>query len=171
MADRVPAFIAIGGRPNAALFAELVEAVQVEGLSLDWGGEPFEPEHRHIAEPLTLYAESVAWGRFDTLEAFCVKHGLPFVRWAGGYPGQWSPERIVFRGTGEPASYMVDESDRVVIDRIHVEQIGSVAALLGYFQGAEFDVPPLVLEGDPVVPEGGATVAANAPVQEETDHG
>ncbi|NYF33621.1 hypothetical protein [Sphingopyxis sp. JAI108] len=171
MADRVPAFIAIGGRLDAALFSELVETVQAEGLSLDWGGEPFEPEHRQIAEPLTLYAENVAWGRFDALEPFCVAHGLPFVRWAGGCPGQWSPERIVYRGSGEPASYMVDESDRVVIDRYHVEQIGSVDALLSYFEGAGFDVPPLVLAGDPDVSADRETVAGDPSLGEKASHG
>jgi hypothetical protein len=149
MADRVPASILIGGDISAALFAELLHIIAFEGLSPEWGGEPFDPGSRVIGEPLALFDESCAWGEIDNLEAFCVEHGLPFVRWSGSYPGEWSPERLVFRGTGTVDSYMIDESDRVLLDRRLLNDLGSIAAALAYFDAAEFAVPPLVVEGDP----------------------
>lgn len=149
MADRVPASIQIGGDISAAVFAELLHIIAFEGLSPEWGGEPFEPESRVIGEPLALFDESCAWGKIDNLEAFCVEHGLPFVRWSGSYPGEWSPERLIFRGSGTVDSYMVDESDRVLIDRRLLSDLGTIAAAMAYFDAAEFAVPPLVVEGDP----------------------
>lgn len=149
MADRVPASILIGGKMSAALFADFLSAIAFEGLSAEWGGEPFTVEQRVVGEPLALFDESCAWGRIDHLEAFCTRQGLPFVRWSGSYPGEWSPERLVFRGSGTVDSYMVDESDRVLLDRRLLAEFGSVEAALAYFDAAEFEVPPLVVEGDP----------------------
>lgn len=150
MADRVPASIRIGGSVSAATFAELLHVIAFEGLSAEWGGEHFDPASRVIGEPLALFDESCAWGKIDNLEAFCVEKGLPFVRWSGSYPGEWSPERLVFRGSGTVDSYMVDESDRVLLDRRLLADLGSVEAALAYFDAAGFEVPPLVVEGDPL---------------------
>lgn len=149
MADRVPASIHIGGEISAAVFAELLHIIAFEGLSPEWGGEPFDAKSRIVGEPLALFDESCAWGKIDNLEAFCVEHGLPFVRWSGSYPGEWSPERLIFRGSGTVDSYIVDESDRVLVDRRLLSDLGSVEAALAYFDAAEFEVPPLVVEGDP----------------------
>ena len=150
MADRVPASIHIGGEISAAVFAELLHIIAFEGLSPEWGGEPFDPRNRVGGKPLALFDESCAWGKIDNLEAFCVEHGLPFVRWSGSYPGEWSPERLIFRGSGTVDSYIVDESDRVLVDRRRLSDLGSIEAALAYFDAAEFEVPPLVVEGDPL---------------------
>lgn len=168
MANRVPASILIGGQVTPDVFRALTQKIQFEGLAIEWGGENFEARHRVVGEPLALFDEECAWGQFDELEAFCVEHRLPFLRWAGGYPGEWSPERLVFRGDGKPDSYMVDESDNVVIDRRMIVEFGSVAAALGYFDAAEYDVPPLVVEGDPPP---AAPAPAMVPGQEEKSHG
>lgn len=149
MANRVPASILIGGDISTAVFAELLHIIAFEGLSPEWGGEPFDAESRVVGEPLALFDESCAWGKIDNLEAFCVEHGLAFVRWSGSYPGEWSPERLIFRGNGAVDSYFVDESDRVLIDRRLLSDLGSVEAALAYFDAAEYQVPPLVVEGDP----------------------
>ena len=149
MADRVPASIQIGGNISAAVFAELLHIIAFEGLSPEWGGEPFDICQRTVGEPLALFDESCAWGKIDNLEAFCVEQGLPFVRWSGSYPGEWSPERLVFRGTGTVDSYMIDESDRVLLDRRLLNDLGSIEAAMVYFDAAEFAMPPLVVEGDP----------------------
>lgn len=169
MANRVPASILIGGLVTPDLFSALVEKIQFEGLAVQWGGEIFDASHRSIGEPLALFDEECAWGQFDTLEPFCIEHGLPFIRWAGGYPGEWSPERLIFRGDGQPDSYMVDESDRVVIDRHMIVELGSVEAALGYFEAAEFEIPPLVVEGDPPPPT--LAAAAVPGPSGETHHG
>src|SRR3546814_15087126 len=84
---------------SAAVFAELLHIIAFEGLSPEWGGEPFDAESRVVGQPLALFDESCAWGKIDNLEAFCVEHGLPFVRWSGSYPR--SEER---RGGKECAS-------------------------------------------------------------------
>lgn len=152
MANRVPASILIGGQVKPDLLSELVEKIRFEGLAVEWGGETFDARHRIVGEPLALFDEECAWGQFDELEAFCVEHKLPFVRWAGGYPGEWSPERLIFRGDGPPDSYMIDEAGNVVIDRHMIVELGSVEAVLGYFEAAEFEIPPLVMEGDPSAP-------------------
>jgi len=149
MADRVSILITIGGRLSAEAFGELVEIINIEDLSTEWDGPDFEAGHRELGEPLSLYAHEVAWGRAETLENFCAERGLPFARWSGGYPGQWSAERVVFRGAGEPDSYMCDENDRIMIDQHVVKERGSVEAILAYFEEADFEVPPLVVEGDP----------------------
>jgi len=150
MADRVPASIRIGGTISAATYAELLVVIAFEGLSEEWGGAYFDPASRVIGEPLALFDESCAWGKIDTLESFCVENSLPFVRWAGSYPGEWSPERLVFRGSGAVDSYMVDESDRVLLDRRLLADLGSLEAAFAYFDAAGFEVPPLAVEGDPV---------------------
>jgi hypothetical protein len=116
-----------------------------------------------VGEPLELFANEVAWGKVEALETFCHDHGLPYRFWAGGFLAEWSAERIVFRGEGAPDSFIVDEADRVLIDRHEVGRRGSVDAVLAYFDEAEFIVPPLVVEGDPEI-----GVAATA---QEVAHG
>lgn len=44
---------------------------------------------------------------------------------------------------------MCDENDRIMIDKHVVTDRGSIDAVLAYFEEAEFEVPPLVVEGDP----------------------
>lgn len=166
MADRVPASILIGGDISAAVFAELLHIIAFEGLSSEWGGEPFDAASRVPGEPLALFDESCAWGKIDNLEAFCVEKSLPFVRWSGSYPGEWSPERLVYRGSGTVDSYMIDESDRVLIDRRLLSDLGSIEAVRAYFDGAEFAVPPLVVEGDPPPVPAESTAASG-----EASHG
>lgn len=146
MADRVSALIVVGGTITAPDYAELAGIIADEGLSIEWDGEQFEPDHRTIGEPLSLYAHEVPWGRFEALEEWCVEKKLPFSRWSGAYGGQWGAERVVFAGEGEPTSYAADEDDYVVIGRGTVEKLGSIEAIIDYFDAADFTVPPLVLE-------------------------
>lgn len=148
MADRVDASITVGGTLSEALFTELIDHIQNEDLGLDWG-EP-SPESGAIptGKPLALYAHEVAWGRFDDLETWCRDNTVPFVRWSGSYPGGWGAERVVFNGSGEPRSFAADEEDRILIVRETVERLGSMPAILAYFDEAEFAVPPLVIVTD-----------------------
>lgn len=145
MADRVSASITVGGTMNPATYAELADVIASEGLSIEWDGDPFDPDHRTAGEPLRLYAHEVAGGRFEQLEAWCVDRSIPFARWCGGYGGEWNPERLVYSGVGHPQSYDADENDRILIDRGDVERLGSIAALLAHFAAADFAVPPLVI--------------------------
>lgn len=148
MANRVSASIELGGMLSANNYAELVETIADEGLSIEWDGEPFEPHHRTEGQSLSLYAHDVAWGRFDALETWCVTMCIPFVRWSGAYSGQWGAERVVFTGDGDPQSYAADEDDYVVIGRGTVDKLGSFDAIIAYFDAADFKVPPLVIEGE-----------------------
>ena len=149
MADRVSASITLGGVLAPIAYAELVDVIASEDLSTEWDGDPFEPDQRTEGEPLRLVAHEVAWGRFEELEAWCFEHRMPFARWSGAYGGEWGAERVVFTGEGEPISYAADENDRVMIDRHTTERLGSVDAIRAHFDAAEFEVPPLVVEGEP----------------------
>lgn len=148
MADRVSASVALGGTITAAQLDELTQLVNDEGLSTDWGGEPFQPSQLAQGEPLQLHAHEVAWGMFEELEAWCREHHVPYVRWSGSYGSEWGAERVVFDGAGEPNSYDADESDRIFVDRAKVERLGSVAAILAHFDAAEFALPPLAVGQD-----------------------
>ena len=152
MADRVPASIALGGGITAAQLAELTKLIHDEGLSTEWDGEPFDPAQLTASEPLRLYAHEVAWGMFEELEAWCREHRVPYMRWSGGFGSEWGAERTVFAGAGEPVSYDADENDRIVVHRQTVERLGSVEAVLAHFDAADFVLPPLFVEDQPVEP-------------------
>lgn len=147
MADRVSASITLGGTISPPCYAALADLIAAEGLATEWDGEIFEPGHRTPGKPLQLFAHEVPWGRFEHLESWCVEHGVPFARWAGGYAGEWTAERVVFTGTGEPRSFTADENDGVIfIDRGTIEQLGSIEAILAYFDAADTAVPPLIVD-------------------------
>ena len=148
MADRVSASITIGGTLAAALLPNLLAAIDYEGLSTGWDGEPFAADQLPENGPLRLMAHEVAWGRFEELEAFCIANGLPFTRWSGGYGGQWGAERSVFAGIGEPRSFVADEDDCVLIDRASTEQLGSIDAVLAHFDAADRPIPSLVIAAE-----------------------
>ena len=150
MADRVSGSITLGGTISLARYGELAELIAAEGLGTEWDGETFEPDHRTPGEPLQLFAHEVPWGRFEQLETWCIAHGVPFARWAGGYPGEWTAERVVCTGAGEPRSYTADEDDRILIDRGTVEQLGSIDAIFAHLDAADGAVPPLIVDGEAV---------------------
>jgi hypothetical protein len=154
MADRVAASIRIGGALPRNHLAALVAAIEAEAL-VDSLGEWFRLDHITGAEPLDLFANEVAWGRFDALEAFCAQHRLPFARWSGSHPGGWEAERVVFDGKSEPRSYTVTENDVIVVTAAEVRSLGSFEAVLAYLATAELDLAPLTIaEG------GGETVGS-----------
>lgn len=148
MVDRVPASIELGGALTARQYAELTGIIADEDLSTEWDGELFESTHRTVGASLRLYAHEVSCGRFAALEAWCAENKVPFVRWSGAFPGESGAERVVFTGEHELASYAADEDDYVVIGRGTVEHLGSFEAIIGFFDAADFNVPPLMVEGD-----------------------
>ena len=143
MADRVSVTIVIGGVLPASQRETLADLIAHEGLSIEWDGPPFDASQFPDDVPLMLHAHEVAWGRVETLEAFCVEQGLAFARWSGSYPGQWDPERVVFTGAGEPQSFGASEDDYVMIGRHTAEALGSYEAIIANFDAADFTVPPL----------------------------
>jgi len=146
MADRVSASIVVGGTITASAYAELADIIRSERLSIEWDAEPFEPSHRTIGEPLRLYAHEVPWGRFEDLETWCVEKGLSFARWCGGYGSQWGPQRVVFTHDGGPKSFAADEEDCIVLGRETAMILGSMKAIVAYFDAADVEIPPLVIE-------------------------
>jgi len=155
MVDRVSASIEIGGKIALSDYTALAALIAAEGLSTEWDGEPFEGHHPAEGQSLRLYAQEVAWGRFEQLEAKCIALALPFVRWSGGYPGQWGSHRLVFTGEGESEEYPVDESDHAMISRGVLTNLGSIEAVLAWFDAADFAVPALTITGA-VAAEAGA---------------
>lgn len=147
MADRVSVSIAIGGDLSVSECDGLVDLIVDEGLSTEWDGPAFDASQLPCGDALRLYAHEVAWGRLDALEAFCTQQALPFVRWSGGYPGQFGPETAVFTGQGEVRLFAADEEEYVVIGRATAERLGSYDAILAHFDAADFAVPPLRLTG------------------------
>ena len=147
MADRVSVTITIGGTLAACQRETLADLIADKGLSIEWDGPPFDASQFPDDVPLMLHAHEVAWGRVETLEAFCVEQGLAFARWSGSYPGQWDPERVVFTGAGEPQSFGASEDDYVMIGRHTAEALGSYEAIIANFDAADFRVPPLCIGG------------------------
>lgn len=148
MADRVSVILTLGGSITADQYEEVTALIKLEGLSTEWCGSPFEPDHRTLGEPLRLFAHEVAWGRVEPVENWCVANRVPFARWSGGYAVSWGPERVVYSGVGEPVSFAADEVDRIFVDRETVFQLGSIEAVLGHFDAADLRIPPLVVDGD-----------------------
>ena len=101
MADRVSAQITFGGSLPVSALPELIAAIQDEGLSIEYDGEPFEPSELVSGEALTLCAHEVAWGTFNVLEAFCRTHRLAYSRWYGACSGAWGSGRSIYRGADE----------------------------------------------------------------------
>src|SRR3546814_18152057 len=73
--------------------------------SSDLDGDPFSPADRTDGEPLRLFDHQAIGGHFESLEAWCFEHALPFSRWCAGYPGGWEAERVVCTGTGTIETY------------------------------------------------------------------
>ncbi len=89
---------------------------------------------------LTLAVHDVALGRFEAIETFCVDHALVFARWAGGAPGAFGPERVVFDGT-TVRRFSASDDDEILISAETVRGLGSYAAVLSHLAAAELEVP------------------------------
>ena len=60
MADRVSASIVLGGTIDTSAFAEFSKLIAQEGLSIEWDGEPFQPDDIAPNQPLALRTKSHA---------------------------------------------------------------------------------------------------------------
>jgi hypothetical protein len=146
MVDRVSASITLGGALSSEDFTHLLKLIADEDLSTEWDGEAFDPAHR----ARTVFDAPCARGcvgRFDALERWCISRHVPFARWSGAFSGECGGERVVFERGTEPEYYAADEVDEVVITRRMVE-LGSIEAILAYFDAADITIPPLVVDGD-----------------------
>ena len=110
------------------------------------GGHRVRSDDLDTSVPLYLADHEVAWGRFEAIEVFCVDHGLVFARWAGGAPGAFGPERVVFDGTSV-RSFAASDDDEIMLSAETVRGLGSYAAVLSHLAAAEFEIPPLRVNG------------------------
>jgi hypothetical protein len=78
--------------------------------------------------------------------SFCVDHALVFARWAGGAPGAFGPERVVFDGT-TVRSFSASDDDEILISAATVRGLGSYPAVLSHLAAAELEIPPLRIDG------------------------
>lgn len=148
MSNRVSASIKLGGVLPSALFETFLAIVASEDLSAEWDGPSFTSGQIPADGPLELFAHEVSGGSFDDLEAFCAVYGLAFVRWCDGYPGEWSPERLVFDGAGEARSYRVDDNDQVVLTRGEIRALGTLSAMEAHFAAADIDIPAFTITNE-----------------------
>jgi len=154
MAERSSAAIRIGGHLAGAELPAFAAAIEIEGLSTDWEGEPFSVDELHQGQSLYLAAHEVAGGEFEHLEHFCRRHGLPYARWRAGRSGSYGPERVVFDGVGPVATFAATDDDEVLIALEDIERLGSIAAIRAHFAKANSRIPPLELVGDAPVDGG-----------------
>lgn len=154
MADRVSAQITIGGIIAASALPALITAIQDEGLSTEYDGEPFEPGELVSGYALTLCAHEVAWGTFNVLEAFCRTHRLAYSRWFGACSGAWGSGRSIYRGAGETREgeegvddYDASDDDQTLMGEQLARHLGSFEAIVAHFERASFAVPPLEITG------------------------
>lgn len=146
MADRASVAIRIGGSLSPALLPAFCAAIESDGACNDWEGTAFVPEDIDQSAPLYLANHEVAWGRFEAIEAFCVDHGLLFARWAGGAPGGFGPERVVFDGT-TVRSFATSDDDEILVSDETVRGLGSYAAVMSHLAAAELEIPPFRIDG------------------------
>ena len=154
MADRVSAQITIGGIIAASALPELITAIQDEGLSTEYGGEPFEPGELFSGYALTLCAPEVAWGTFNFLEAFCRTHRLAYSRWFGACSGARGSGRSINRGALETREgeegvddYDASDDDQTLMSEHLARHLGSFEAIVAHFERASFAVPPIEITG------------------------
>lgn len=145
MADRASASIFIGGVLARDLVDSLIETIAIEGGFAGWDETPIDAAMLESIGPLEVCGYELAGGVFDELEAFCVKHGLAFIRTSGSCPGAFGPERVVFEGAGEPRHYALDEDNRVLIGRSTMDALGTLEAARCYFDAADFKPPELTV--------------------------
>ncbi|MBN8847375.1 MULTISPECIES: hypothetical protein [unclassified Sphingomonas] len=145
MADRASASIRIGGVLARVLVDALIATIAREGGFAGWDETPIDAATLERKGSLEVCGYELAGGVFDELEAFCVEHGLAFIRTSGSCPGAFGPERVVYKGAGEPGHFALDEDDRVVIDRSTMEALGTLEAARCYFDAADFEPPELTV--------------------------
>lgn len=143
MANRVSVSIRLGGVLPGILRDELVRIIDSEGLSTDWEGEPFSIDDIRSNGPVTLLAHEVAGGSLDALEAFCIRHCLPFARTCDAYPGEWDAERLVFDGLSEPISYLITSTGHIAMTIGEIRSLGSIEAIEASVAHADMVIPPL----------------------------
>ena len=148
MPDCASASITIGGRVSPEQFVTLCRLIADEDLRIEQDGEIFTPEDHVDGQPLQLFDHQAIGGHFPVLELWCLQNGLSYSRWCAGYSGSWLPEREVFTGSGDVATYPADENGATVATRDILDQHESLASLRAWFAAADVRIPPLEITAD-----------------------
>jgi hypothetical protein len=127
MSDHFPAEIHIGGPFPRALLDELIGVIAAEGTSLEDYGSPCATEESlreafREGAVVSLYDAEASFGQFDALEAFLVKHHIPFDRYSDAFY-EYNAEAVFYRGRGEPIIMPTDQEGQIMV---HAEVIAKV---------------------------------------------
>lgn len=144
LAARVAVSIAVGGSLAAPRVALFVDHVVDAGLFAQWDGPVFDARplpRRHVAALCLTWprgwargAPSLARRDRDAVQA------LPFLgRWRG-CSVRLGPEFLVFTCTNDARSFAADHDEAPVICRMTAGRLGSDAAILSNFAGADVAV-------------------------------
>jgi hypothetical protein len=126
MSERMAAQIEIGGDVPADLVPNLIGEIKAEGLQVGWNETPFNAKNAKELlalarkngkrSTLLLANHEVAWGSFDLLEAFLVKHCLAFDRRSEGKFG-FDAELVQYRpGMKKPLVRMTSQNKQPVVE-------------------------------------------------------
>jgi len=150
MADYVPAWIEIGGPIPRQIIPELIDCIEGDCLSDDYGAKPIEPKSAEDllelaidenGDPgtLKLYHEEAHNGEFDELEEFLEEHSIGFDRHGDG-GGDFSPEIKRYRaGWLAPTITFLDGAGQELIPSFDVGEglkllrAGKTAEAIGHF--------------------------------------
>ena len=140
MSEWIATHITIGGRIAESLAAALCQAIGEEGGGLDWGDDPFRPQRseqllaarQQIGDTLVLrlFDETASGGRFESLEAFLVEHGIAFDR---QHEAKFdvSAGRLVYRPGIGIHEFLTDAEEKIVI---RAEPLRGIAETLAQVQ-------------------------------------
>jgi hypothetical protein len=121
MADRMPAYILIGGQMTPAVAEELCQQVCQSGAGWEFGEAYYSDwteVKKHLLdamndeEHLRLCDDNATWGRFESLENWLCENGLPWKRhcsakyeydadWTYWQPGMDEPDTVASNEDGE----------------------------------------------------------------------
>ena len=156
MSDRYPSEIEIGGKVPRSKMEGLIQAINCQECSGDWGDkyislpnpedEPPEVLAAAIQELLkfvtsengkgiaknTLWFcdEEASWGELTEIEEYCVENDIGFRRRSSSY-GEYNPEIKEFRSGMESYEvYAIDADGYPVIDETYVKALVEMAEAL-----------------------------------------
>ena len=157
MADYFPGQIEIGGEVPSRLVKGLCKQIRLQGVSLDYGGEHFEPtgaqDLLYAAQGGTLKTcdPEARFGQFEELEAWLARHGIAFSRHSD-VKHEFDAENVEFRpGMKEPKvvgsnqDEVATVSQPVLAEDVYplLEQGRAAEALSKFKELVGDDIPPL----------------------------
>ena len=127
MSDHFPAELHIGGPIPRAVLKELIGVIVAEGASLEDYGQPCTTEESlretfREGAVVSLYDAEASFGQFDAVEAFLVRHHIPFDRYSDAFY-EYNAEAVFYRGRGEPIIMPTDQEGHIMI---HAEVIAKI---------------------------------------------